>query len=174
MFRPIISPQLSLLRNELPNSLAFKTTQPTTNLQYFVSTDPSYTALRLSAKPLPGQGTNCSPSDAFLYSSWAKLVPTFHDTLLKMALISFLLSTSPSHLNHPKGVAGVRGPRDARDPFSPPLHPTPPHPPFVTFFVALSKTRCGGYDNITSTLFLIWVTPPPPPLKYSCRFSNLY
>ena len=173
MFRPIISPQLSLLRNELPNSLAFKTTQPTTNLQYFVSTDPSYTALRLSAKPLPGQGTNCSPSDAFLYSSWAKLVPTFHDTLLKMALISFLLSTSPSHLNHPKGVAGVRGPRDARDPFSPPPC-TPPHPPFVTFFVALSKTRCGGHDNITSTLFLIWVTPPPPPLKYWCRFSNLY
>ena len=113
--------------------------------------------------------TQCSPSDAFLYSLWAKLFPTFHDTLLKMALISFLLSTSPSHLNHPKGVAGVRGPRDARSPFSP-LAP----PLLSPFFVAFSKTRCGGHDNITSTLFLIWVTPPPPPLKYSCRFSNLY
>ncbi|XP_022785059.1 mediator of RNA polymerase II transcription subunit 14-like isoform X3 [Stylophora pistillata] len=46
---------LSLLRNELTNGLAFKTNQPTTNLQYFLSIDPSYTALRLNVKPPPGQ-----------------------------------------------------------------------------------------------------------------------
>ncbi|KAJ7377757.1 Mediator of RNA polymerase II transcription subunit 14 [Desmophyllum pertusum] len=45
---------LTLVRNEL-SCLVFKATQPTTNLQYVVGVDPSYTALRLSAKSPHGQ-----------------------------------------------------------------------------------------------------------------------
>ncbi|XP_078381041.1 mediator of RNA polymerase II transcription subunit 14-like isoform X2 [Oculina patagonica] len=45
---------LTLQRNEL-SILVFKSTQPTTNLQYVLGIDASFTALRLSAKPPHGQ-----------------------------------------------------------------------------------------------------------------------